>query len=107
MKVAARITVATAVVVAFASAAYAFFDVRARAAERRATLEVRAREIASTLRSRIEAQTSAAVRAAQATLDAVKTKLDATEDGFKSGAVPEAEVLKARTDFALAKQQLE
>ncbi len=56
MKVATRITVATAVVVALASAAYAFFDLRSRGAERRAGLEREARAVATTLRVTIEAQ---------------------------------------------------
>ncbi len=58
MKVATRITVATAVVVALASAAYAFFDLRSRGAERRAGLEREARAVASTLRVTLEAQPS-------------------------------------------------
>ena len=52
VKVATRITVATAVVVALASAAYAFFDLRSRGAERRAALEREARAVATTLRVR-------------------------------------------------------
>ncbi len=59
MKVATRITVATAVVVALATASYAFFDLRARADERRTALEREARAVASTLRVSIEAQASA------------------------------------------------
>ena len=55
MKVATRITVATAVVVMFASAIYAGFDLRARGADRRTTLEREARAVASTLRLTLEA----------------------------------------------------
>ena len=44
MKVATRITVATAVVVAFASGAYAYFDLRARTSERAEAVRV-AREL--------------------------------------------------------------
>jgi signal transduction histidine kinase len=55
MKVATRITVATAVVVALASAAYAYFDLRARGAERRATLGLEAQHVAGTLRANLEA----------------------------------------------------
>ncbi|MDB4956188.1 MAG: integral rane sensor signal transduction histidine kinase [Myxococcales bacterium] len=54
MKVATRITVATAVVVALASAAYAYFDLRARETERRTTLDREARAVTSTLRSNLE-----------------------------------------------------
>jgi signal transduction histidine kinase len=58
VKVATRITVATAVVVALAAAAYALFDLRARAAERRAALESEARVLATVLRANLEAQGS-------------------------------------------------
>lgn len=59
MNVATRITVATAVVVAIASAAYAYYDLRARAEERRANLEREARAVAGTMRVGLEAQASA------------------------------------------------
>lgn len=59
MKVATRITVATAVVVAIASAAYAMFDLRERTRERRLAIEREARAIASTLRLALEAPASA------------------------------------------------
>jgi signal transduction histidine kinase len=59
MKVAARITAATAVVVALASASYAIVDLRARRAERRAALEREARAVATALRYDIEAAPSA------------------------------------------------
>jgi len=59
VKVATRITAATAVVVALACAAYAFFDLRSRSAERRETLEREARAVASTLRMTLESQASA------------------------------------------------
>jgi signal transduction histidine kinase len=56
MNVATRITVATAVVVALASASYAFFDLRSRSAERRAGLEREGRAVAATLRVQLEGQ---------------------------------------------------
>jgi signal transduction histidine kinase len=56
MKVATRITVATAVVVALASAAYAYFDLRARLDERRAATEREARALVATVRLAIETQ---------------------------------------------------
>jgi signal transduction histidine kinase len=59
VKVATRITVATAVVVALASAAYAYFDLRARRSERVEMLEREARGIAGVLRTTLEAQGSA------------------------------------------------
>src|SRR6187200_3374473 len=59
MKVATRITVATAVVVAIASAGYALFDLRERTSERRLEIEREARAIASTLRLALETQASA------------------------------------------------
>jgi signal transduction histidine kinase len=59
VKVATRITVATAVVVALASAAYAYFDLRARRSERIEQLEREARSVASVLRLQLEQQGSA------------------------------------------------
>ena len=56
MKVATRITVATAVIVALASAAYALFDLRSRSAEKRDALEREARAVATTLRANLEMQ---------------------------------------------------
>src|SRR5215813_2997050 len=59
MKVATRITMATAVVVALASAFYAYLDLRSRRAERRAQLEREARAVATALRYNVETQPSA------------------------------------------------
>jgi len=59
MKVATRITVATAVVVAIASSGYALFDLRERTSERRLATEREARAIASTLRLALETPTQA------------------------------------------------
>src|SRR5438874_7791145 len=59
MKVATRITVATAVVVAIASATYAYFDMRGRVAEKQAWQEREARAVAGTLRATYESQASA------------------------------------------------
>ena len=59
MKVATRITVATAVVVMLASALYASFDLRSRAIERRVELEREARAVASILRTGLEGRVSA------------------------------------------------
>jgi signal transduction histidine kinase len=56
VKVATRITAATAVVVALACAAYAFFDLRSRSAERKDALEREARAVASSLRVQLESQ---------------------------------------------------
>lgn len=56
MKVATRITVATAVVVAIAAAAYALVDLRERGADRRAAVEREARSIATTLRVALESR---------------------------------------------------
>jgi hypothetical protein len=56
VKVATRITVATAIVVALASAAYAYFDLRGRRAERIEQLAVEARAVANLLRLQLDAQ---------------------------------------------------
>src|SRR3954469_25421261 len=58
MKVATRITMATAVVVALASVSYAFFDMRSRRDERRLALDREARAMAAALRFELEAQPS-------------------------------------------------
>ncbi|HEY1811579.1 MAG TPA: ATP-binding protein [Kofleriaceae bacterium] len=59
MKVATRITVATAVVVMLASAAYAYFDLHAAVSERRSAFEHEARTVAATLRLALETNASA------------------------------------------------
>jgi len=59
MKVATRITVATAVVVLIATTIYTAFDLRSRVAERRATLEHEAKGLAQTLRATFEVNASA------------------------------------------------
>ena len=58
MKVATRITVATALVVALVSASYALFDLRSRRSERRAALEREARAVATGMRFYVESQPS-------------------------------------------------
>ena len=58
MKVATRITVATAVVVALASAVYAYFDLSRLRREREEQLQSEARAVAATLRPIIEPQVS-------------------------------------------------
>jgi signal transduction histidine kinase len=69
VKVATRITVATAVVVALASAAYAYFDLRARHTERVDLLERDARGVAGLLRLTLEQQGSAFRPPSEAQLD--------------------------------------
>ena len=74
MKVATRITVATAVVVMLASASYACFDLRGRASERHDTLEREARAVASTLRASFEANASAFRAPSDAQLELVSAR---------------------------------
>src|SRR5262249_36415300 len=52
-------------------------------------------------------QAEAQVRSAQISLDNAKRELDREEGLFKQGVVAEAELFKFRTDYALAKQQVE
>src|SRR5580765_1243520 len=68
MKVATRITMATAVVVALASASYALLDLRSRRSERRAALEREARAVATALRFDVETQPSVFRAPSEATL---------------------------------------
>ena len=84
MKVATRITAATAVVVAFACAAYAGFDMRSRSAERRAALEREARAVASTLRITLESGASAFRAPSDAQLD----NLSRSTGGWKVIVIP-------------------
>src|SRR5690348_1147695 len=86
MKVATRITVATAVVVAIASAAYAYFDRRAKAGERRAALEHEAHAVALTLRSNLEGQVSAF----RAPSDTQLRELSRSTGGWKVEVLPRA-----------------
>lgn len=86
MKVATRITAATAVVVALACAAYAFFDLRSRGAERRGAVEREARAVGSTLRLTLEAQASAF----RAPSDAQLEVLSRSTGGWKVKVVPRA-----------------
>src|SRR5215468_9117221 len=68
MKVAARITAATAVVVTLAAGSYAFLDQRTRRTERRAALEHEARSVANAVRYNIEATPSAFRAPSEATM---------------------------------------
>jgi signal transduction histidine kinase len=72
VKVATRITVATAVVVALASAAYAVFDLRARAAEKREALAREARAVATTLNKTLTLQMQRAAQAAKQARDEIE-----------------------------------
>jgi len=74
MKVATRITVATAVVVMLASAIYAVFDLRGRSAERRNSLEREAKAVAQTLRATFETNASAYRSISDAQLDSISAR---------------------------------
>jgi signal transduction histidine kinase len=84
VKVATRITVATAVVVALASAAYAYFDLRARRTERIAQLEGEARAVAGTLRLNLEIQGSAF----RIPSDAQRRELERATGGWRVQIIP-------------------
>src|SRR3954469_18949319 len=86
MKVAARITAATAVVVALASVSYAVVDLRSRRAERRAALEREARAVATALRYDIEAAPSAF----RAPSEAALRELGRRASGWKPTVLPSA-----------------
>jgi signal transduction histidine kinase len=84
VNVATRITVATAVVVALASAAYAYFDLRARRTERIEQLEREARAVAGTLRLNLEKQGSAFAIPS----DAQRRELERATGGWRVRIVP-------------------
>jgi signal transduction histidine kinase len=79
VNVATRITVATALVVAFASATYASFDLRARVAERRGSVDREARAVANTLRVSFEALAADAVRDARYRADSLSRDIVAID----------------------------
>ena len=106
MKVATRITVATAVVVALASATYAIFDLRARVAERRGALEREGRSVAGTLRASLEGQAATDSRDARYRADQLQRELETLDKRLEPAPdnvppMPQAEHL------ALVKQQQE
>jgi len=86
MKVAARITAATAIVVALASVSYAMFDLRSRRTERRAAFEREARAVATALRYDIEAMPSVFRAPSEATL----RELSRAAGGWKVTVLPSA-----------------
>jgi signal transduction histidine kinase len=79
VKVATRITMATAVVVAIASATYALFDLRARVAERQMAVEREARAVASTIRVSLENQAMIEARDARYKADQLQREIEAIE----------------------------
>lgn len=79
MNVATRITVATAVVVALASAGYAIVDLRARRTERMEQLGREARGVAGILRLTLESQSSAF----RIPSDAQRRALESSSGGWK------------------------
>jgi signal transduction histidine kinase len=79
MKVATRITAATAVVVALAAAAYAGFDLRARTAEKRLAIEREAVAVSNTVKANMVLQMQKAVISAKQDRDRIaelERKLD-------------------------------
>ena len=70
---------ATAIVVALASATYALFDLSARAAERRIGLEREARTLTSTLRVSLEREAAIEARDARFRADQLQQAIDALE----------------------------
>ena len=107
MKVSARITVATAVVVALASATYAIFDLRARVTERRGALEREARSVAGTVRASLEAQAVADARDARYRADQLQKDLDIIDKKLEEVPPDVAPPLPAAERAALIKQQQE
>ncbi|HEX2690528.1 MAG TPA: HAMP domain-containing sensor histidine kinase [Kofleriaceae bacterium] len=84
MKVATRITMATALVATLASVSYAILDLRSRRTERRAALEREARTVAMALRFDVEAEPSAF----RAPSDAMLRDLMRAAGGWKVAVLP-------------------
>ncbi len=106
MKVATRITVATAVVVALASATYAIYDLRARVAERRGALEREARSVAGILRASLENQAGVDSRDARYRADQLQRELDELDKRLEP-APPNMPAMPQGEHDAVVKQQLE
>ncbi len=105
---------ATAVVVAIASATYAMFDLRARVAERQMALEREARAVASTIRVSLEGQAALEARDArykadqlQRELDGIDNKLQALDKKPPAGSDAPPVVAATPEQEALRKQQLD
>jgi signal transduction histidine kinase len=100
MRVAARITAATAVVVALASVSYAVVDLRSRRAERRGALEREARAVATALRYDIEAAPSAF----RAPSEAALRELARRASGWKVTVLPSTLGARSPEDGAVLAQ---
>jgi signal transduction histidine kinase len=74
VKVATRITMATAVVAAFASGTFAFVDLRSRASARREALEGEAKAVGQAVRASLEVAGPAVLRSAPEPLSRLLTK---------------------------------
>lgn len=92
VKVATRITVASAIIVAIATTAYAYVELRARTAERLDQLEREARAVAGSLRLNLESQ-SPFVRLPG---DPQRRDLERATGGWRVKVVP-----RARVDLSL------
>ncbi|HEY0191042.1 MAG TPA: hypothetical protein VGC42_07945, partial [Kofleriaceae bacterium] len=88
MKVATRITAATAIVVALVSASYASYDLRSRRTERRMALEREARAVATALRFDVESQPSAF----RAPSEAAMRDLSRAAAGWRVSVLPSSRV---------------
>ncbi|MEO7732806.1 MAG: HAMP domain-containing protein, partial [Kofleriaceae bacterium] len=100
MKVATRITMATAVVVAIAALSYAVLDLRTRRLERRAALEREARAVATALRFDIETQPSLFRTASEATM----RELMRAASGWKITVLPASRSSKPSAEDATEAQ---
>ncbi|MFT3691630.1 MAG: HAMP domain-containing sensor histidine kinase [Kofleriaceae bacterium] len=102
MKVATRITVATAVVVMIASVIFATFEVRGRSADRRNSLEREARSVAQTLRATFEVNASAF----RAPTDAQLEAYSARTGGWKVTVLPRERALDPTPSANASQEQL-
>lgn len=102
MKVATRITVATAVVVMIASIIFAMFEVRGRASERRNSLEREARAVAATLRASFEVNASAFRAPSDAQLEAISARTA----GWRVTVLPRERALDPRPGPNASQEQL-
>jgi signal transduction histidine kinase len=90
VNVATRITVATAVVVAIASATYAAFDLRARVAERGAAVEREARAVVNTLRVSLESVANDETRDVRYRADQLRREIEEVDRKLVELGEPEA-----------------
>jgi signal transduction histidine kinase len=101
VKVASRLTVATALFALLASSTYAFFDVRGRGRERRAAIEQQAKAVAASLRLGLERLPAAQLLSPDA---GTIQQLNSVASGWQVDLVSRNRALEPESDLIKARQ---